>query len=150
VQVQWAKSAGLPLILHARDAIDPTTALIAAENEDTLWGIFHCFDGTPAQALRILELGGFKLGIGGIVTYRADVQAMVREVPLSGLVLETDSPYLPPEPHRKAKNRRNESSYTTLVCEAIARIKGLEPEEVAAVTSQNAQAVFTRMPAITR
>ncbi|MDX2286091.1 MAG: TatD family hydrolase [Bacteroidia bacterium] len=141
-QIQWAKALDLPIILHARDAIDETTDLIAAAHDSRLRGIFHCFDGTAEQAARILEFGSFKLGIGGIVTYRKDVQAVVRDLPLASIVLETDSPYLPPEPHRKDKRRRNESSYTVYVARQIAALKDLPEEAVAAATTAAAREVF--------
>jgi len=142
IQIGWAKRYELPIILHAREAIDETADLIEQHHDEQLRGIFHCFDGNMAQAERIMSLGGFKLGIGGIVTYRKDVQAVVKELPLEAIVLETDSPYLPPEPRRKDKPRRNESSYTTYVAQKVADLKGLSYEEVAAATQANAQALF--------
>ncbi|MEM9985971.1 MAG: TatD family hydrolase [Bacteroidota bacterium] len=146
IQIGWAKQHALPIILHAREAIDPTAELIEANLEGSrLRGIFHCFDGHAEQAERILSFEHFWLGIGGIVTYRKDVQVVVQALPLERLVLETDSPYLPPVPHRKDKPRRNESSYLRYVAEKIAELKGISYEEVAAVTNANAQAVFPRM-----
>jgi TatD DNase family protein len=107
-----------------------------------LRGIFHCFDGTLKQAQKIMAFGSFKLGIGGIVTYRKDVQAVVKEIPLEFIVLETDSPYLPPEPHRKDKPRRNESAYTRYVGQMVAELHGVSYEEVAETTNANARKVF--------
>ena len=146
IQIGWAKFYRLPIILHAREAIDETAALIEQHHDDALTGIFHCFDGTLDQAARIMSFGGFKLGIGGILTYRKDVQQVVKDLPLDAIVLETDSPYLPPEPHRKDKPRRNESSYTRYVAQKIADLKNLSYEEVAAATSANAQTVFATAP----
>jgi len=142
VQIEWAKQYKLPIILHARNAIDETSDLIEAHLDENLTGIFHCFDGTLAQAERILSFGTFTLGIGGILTYRKDVQQMVSQVPLEGIVLETDSPYLPPVPHRKDKPRRNESSYTKYVGSKLAKLHGRSEEEVAAITNSNAQRIF--------
>ncbi|MFK7969213.1 MAG: TatD family hydrolase, partial [Bacteroidia bacterium] len=147
VHVQWAKDYELPIILHARDAIDETTDLIEAGNDAKLSGIFHCFDGSIEQAKRIIALGDFYIGIGGIVTYRKDVQAMAAELPLDRVVLETDSPYLPPEPHRRDKPRRNESSYTRYVGEKIAELHGISYEEVARITGENVKRLF---PAISK
>ena len=144
IQIGWAKEYGLPIILHARDAIDETADLIEQHLDARLWGIFHCFDGTVAQAERITGFGSFKLGIGGIVTYREDVQQVVKQVAPAHIVLETDSPYLPPAPHRKDKPRRNESSYTRYVGETLAALWGMTPAEVADLTCANAAAVFTR------
>lgn len=146
IQVEWAKEYGLPIILHAREAINETADLIEACWDERLFGIFHCFDGTVAQAERIADIGNFKIGIGGIVTYRADVQQMVQQLSPAHIVLETDSPYLPPAPHRKDKPRRNESSYTHYVGEKLAELWGLSPAEVAQITNANAAAVFTRYP----
>lgn len=141
-QIGWAKQYQLPIILHAREAIDQTADLIEQYHDERLTGIFHCFDGSLAQAQRILAFGGFKLGIGGIVTYRKDVQAVVKDLPLEDIVLETDSPYLPPEPRRKDKPRRNESSYTTYVAQKVADLKGLSYQAVAEATQANARALF--------
>lgn len=140
--MEWAKTYDLPIILHARDAIDEVLEMIEKNLDDSLRGILHCFDGSLAQAQRLISFGSFKLGIGGIVTYRKDVQAVVKELPLSSIVLETDSPYLPPVPHRKDKPRRNESSYTKYVGQAIAELHSISIEEVAAHTNANAAEVF--------
>lgn len=142
IQIGWAKQYQLPIILHARDAIDETADLIEQHLDSSLKGIFHCFDGNQQQAERILGFDQFWVGIGGIVTYRKDVQAMVKQLPLERIVLETDSPYLPPVPHRKDKPRRNESSYVQYVAQAIADLHGISFEEVAERTSYNAQQVF--------
>lgn len=142
VHVEWAKAYDLPIILHARDAIEETLAVMEKHNDARLRGIFHCFDGTAEQAARIRALGDFWVGIGGIVTYRKDVQAEVKEIPLEAIVLETDSPYLPPAPHRKDKPRRNESSYTKYVGAKLAELKDISEEEVARITNGNAREVF--------
>lgn len=144
VQIDWAKSYQLPIILHTRNATDETIDLISEKHDENLKGIFHCFDGTLEQAQRIMELGSFKLGIGGIVTYRKDVQAVVQEIPLDAIVLETDSPYLPPEPHRKDKPRRNESSYTRYVGQKLAELHETSYDEVAQITNANAKKVFQK------
>lgn len=142
VQTGWAKSYGLPIILHTREATDVVIELMQKHNDDSLSGVFHCWDGEWEQAQKVMELGGFKMGIGGNVTYRKSVQAVVKEIPLEYIVLETDSPYLAPEPFRKAKNRRNESSYTTYVAEKVAEVKGISYEAVAEQTNQNAKELF--------
>lgn len=142
IHIEWAKETGLPIILHARDAIDEVTEMIETNWDERLKGILHCFDGNAAQVKRIQALGTFKFGIGGIVTYRKDVQEVVREMPLTDIVLETDSPYLPPVPHRKDKPRRNESSYTRYVAAQIAELKGISYDEVATATNVNALALF--------
>lgn len=147
IQIQWAKDYQLPIILHARDAIDETADLIEAHLDESLSGIFHCFDGTIEQAQRIMSFNTFKIGIGGIVTYRKDVQATVREIPMDYLVLETDAPYLPPVPHRKDKPRRNESSYTKYVAAQLAELHGIAYDSVARMTNANAAELF-KLPAL--
>lgn len=142
--IEWAKVYELPIILHARDAIDETADMIEEGLDERLSGIFHCFDGNAAQAKRILDFNNFYIGIGGIVTYRKDVQEMVKGLPLERVVLETDSPYLPPEPHRKDKPRRNESSYVKYVAEKIAELHGLSYQEVTEITSSNARTIFEK------
>ncbi|MDX2250118.1 MAG: TatD family hydrolase [Bacteroidia bacterium] len=140
IQIEWAKKRQLPIILHARNAIDETLEMIEKNHDESLWGIFHCFDGTVDQAKRIVALGNFKLGIGGIVTYKKSVlPSVLSEIGLNHLVLETDSPYLPPEPHR---GKRNESSYTQFVAKKLAEIFEVSVEEVARITGENARQVF--------
>ena len=137
--ISWAKKEGLPIILHARNAIDEVYDMVSDHHDATLWGIFHCFDGSVKQAQKIGELGNFKLGIGGNVTYRKDLPKVLAEIPLSQIVIETDSPYLAPEPHRR---QRNESSYTRFVAQKLVEIYELSFNEIAQITSQNAQEVF--------
>lgn len=145
VQIQWAKEFQLPIILHARDAINETLALIEAHHDARLRGIFHCFDGTHEQVARIRALKTFFIGIGGNLTYRKEVQEVVAEAPLEMIVLETDSPYMAPEPIRKQKDRRNESSYTRLVGEKLAELHRITPEAAATATSHNAAGLFGLM-----
>ena len=141
-QIHWAKEYQLPIILHAREAIDETADIIEAHLDENLKGIFHCFDGNTKQSERIQSFKNFKMGIGGIVTYRKDVMETVNQTPLEFLVLETDSPYLPPVPHRKDKPRRNESSYTKYMAQKVAELKDISYEEVARITNENARVLF--------
>lgn len=144
IQVTWAKELGLPLILHCRDSMEDVIALVAEGQDGRLSGIFHCFTGTVEQARRIADLG-FVMGIGGVLTYKnGGLAEIMGELPLSQLVLETDSPYLPPVPHR---GQRNESSYTTFIARKLAELKDLPYAEVARVTSANALRVFKLQPA---
>jgi len=139
IHIHWAKRFGLPIILHARNAIDETYEMIAKHHDERLWGIFHCFDGNAKQAKKIIELGNFKLGIGGIVTYRKDVPKVLEEVPLEYIVIETDSPYLAPAPYRRT---RNESSYTQYVARKLVEIYDLPYNEIAQLTTRNAKEIF--------
>lgn len=139
-QVEWAKEKQLPIAIHVREAFDETFALLDELNDDSLTGVFHCFSGTVEQAQRALDYGGFKLGIGGVLTFKkSGLDAVIKEIDLEHLILETDSPYLAPTPHR---GKRNESSYITLIASKLAEVKAVSIEEVAAITSQNARELF--------
>lgn len=142
VQIEWAKAYQLPIILHARKAIDETLDMIERNHDASLRGIFHCFDGTSAQAQRIVALGSFVMGIGGNVTYKSSpLPESLHSVPLDYLVLETDSPYLAPVPHR---GKRNESSYIQLVAERLAEIYQCAPATIAETTTRTACTMFQR------
>lgn len=144
VHCRWARERGLPIILHARDAIDELIGVIAEEQDGRLSGIFHCFTGDLVQARRIMDLG-FYMGLGGVLTYKkSGLDAVVKDIPMESLVLETDAPYLPPTPHR---GKRNESSYTAIVARKLAEVKDLPLAEVARITTENALAVFQMDPA---
>jgi TatD DNase family protein len=140
-QAGWAKQYGLPLIIHSRESQPHTIALLRELHDERLYGVQHCFVGPPAEAHALTELG-FMLGIGGVVTYKnaTDLHQTVREVPLEHLVLETDSPYLAPMPHRG--KRGNEPAYLPLVAERVAELKGISVAEVAEATSANARRMF--------
>ena len=102
-------------------------------------GVVHCFSGSVETAREVLKLG-YKLGIGGVVTFKnAGLAEVVRNVPLDRIVLETDAPYLTPVPHR---GTRNESSYIPLIAAKIAGLKGVSVEEVAETTTNNAKTLF--------
>lgn len=146
IQIELAKKYRLPIILHTREAFSETYELIASANSDSLTGIFHCFSGTVAEAEQVIELGGFYLGIGGVVTFKnGGLTPVLEQVELKHLVLETDSPYLPPVPYR---GKRNEPAYMRKVAEKIAEVKQISLAEVAAVTTANAAALFEKKPAV--
>ncbi|MBU2526751.1 MAG: TatD family hydrolase [Bacteroidetes bacterium] len=138
-QIQLAKKHRLPIVIHCRDAFDEVFEVMASEKSDDLWGIFHCFTGSYAQAQTAISLG-LKLGIGGVVTFKnGKLDQFLHQIPIEHIVLETDSPYLAPAPHR---GQRNESAYLKIICERVAACYGLMPKEVAEITTQNAKAVF--------
>ena len=138
-QIKWAKELDLPIIIHAREAIDLTIDMIEKNQTGNLKGIFHCFTGDINQAFRIMK-SGFYMGIGGILTYKnSGLADVVSEIPLEFLVLETDSPYLPPVPFR---GKRNESSYILYIAKKLAEIKNMSVEEVGDITSKNASKIF--------
>lgn len=139
IQVNWAKKFRLPVVIHCRESIDETIALVDKLKDDNLTGIFHCFTGTKEQADRITSLG-FYLGIGGVSTFKnSGLDKVLPEIKLEHLVLETDSPYLAPVPHR---GKRNEPAYIPLVADKLSVLKRTTVEEVKRVTTQNALTVF--------
>ncbi|MBL4624243.1 MAG: TatD family hydrolase [Flavobacteriales bacterium] len=139
-QIQLAKRIKLPIVIHVRDSFDEVFEIVDRENDESLFGIFHCFTGSLEQAEHILNYGGFKLGLGGVLTFKnSGLDRTIAEVNMEHLVLETDSPYLAPMPHR---GKRNESAYLRLVAEKLAEIKNLPLSEVARITTENANQVF--------
>lgn len=145
-QVVWAKELKLPIVIHAREAFDEIFSVIDELNDSTLTGIFHCFTGTLEQAKHIKSYGGFKLGIGGVLTYPiSGLGEVLSQISIDDLVLETDSPYLPPVPYR---GKRNESSYLIHIAEKIAGIYSLPLNKVAEITTNNARNLFDLDPSI--
>lgn len=139
IQVNWAKQYNLPIIIHCRESIDETIALVEKLADGKLRGIFHCFSGTAAQAHRITKLG-FLLGIGGVATFKnGGLDKVLPEVSLEHLVLETDSPYLAPVPYR---GKRNEPSYIPLIAHKLADIKKISIDDIKSVTTSNACKLF--------
>ena len=139
IQTKWAKQYDLPIIIHCRESIDETIGLVENQQDGKLRGIFHCFSGNAEQAERITKLG-FYLGIGGVATFKnGGLDKVLPEIDLAHLVLETDSPYLAPVPHR---GKRNEPSYIPLVAKRIAEIKNCSIEDVQKSTTKNALKVF--------
>lgn len=138
-QVRIAKKYGYPLVIHNRNAFEEIYTILEEEYNSALTGVFHCFSGSLETAERIIKMG-FKLGIGGVVTFKnSKLPRVIKEIDLHHIVLETDSPFLAPHPFRGG---RNESSYVTEVCRKIAEIKETTPEEVGQVTSANAYTLF--------
>lgn len=138
-QIGWAKKFHLPVIIHSRESLDLTIEVIERHHDQDLKGIFHCFSGNQEQIYRIEKLG-FKVGIGGVVTFKkAGLAEILMQIPLSMMVLETDAPYLAPVPYR---GKRNEPSYLGLVGQKIADVLDMPLEEVARITSSNAESVY--------
>lgn len=139
-QVEWAKELRLPIAIHAREAFEEIFEIVDQLNDERLTGVFHCFTGTSEQAQKILNYGGFKLGIGGVLTYKkAGLDEILKDIPLETMILETDSPYLPPTPHR---GKRNESSYLLHIAEKLADVKGVSLITVEEITTKNAIELF--------
>lgn len=140
-QMRWAQDLRLPIIIHSRNSMDEVITVLSENRWFTEGGILHCFTGDLAQAQTLIDLG-FSLGIGGVVTYKnSGLDAVVRQIALEHLVLETDAPYLAPVPHR---GRRNETSYIRHVAEKIAEIKGVDFAEIARQTTANAEKIFAK------
>ena len=109
-------------------------------NDEDLFGVFHCFSSSIQEAKHILQYGGFKLGIGGVVTFKnAGLDKILSDIPIENLVLETDSPYLTPAPYR---GKRNKSSYLYLIVEKLTEIYDLSAQQIAQITSKNAKKIF--------
>jgi len=138
-QVNWAIELKLPIVIHTRDSFNEVYAALEPMMTGGLTGIFHCFGGSVDEARKIIGLG-FKLGIGGVLTFKnSKLDTVLHQIDLKHLVLETDSPYLAPVPYR---GKRNESSYLKLIANKLAEVKGLSIEEVAKITTANANHVF--------
>lgn len=138
-QCQWAIQYDLPVVIHSRNSTADIIQLLKELNHPKLRGIFHCFSGNAAEAKEIVSLG-FHLGIGGVLTYaKSELPAAIADIDLKHLVLETDSPYLAPVPHR---GKRNESSYLIAVAEKLAELKGVSVEMIANITTANATQIF--------
>lgn len=139
IQMDWAIEYKLPIVIHTRNAMQETINLVKAYAPKGINGIFHCFSGSYESAREIIK-AGFYLGIGGVLTYKnAGLAEVLEKIDLEHLVLETDAPYLTPVPFR---GKRNESSYLTYVVTKLAAIKNCSEEEVAAITTANAEKIF--------
>lgn len=135
----WAVEYKKPLILHTRESIDDAIEIVSDYISNGLTGIFHCFSGTAEQAKRIISMG-FSMGIGGVLTFKnSGLGAIVKDIGMKHIVLETDSPYLSPAPFR---GKRNESARVTLVAKKLAEIKNITEDEVARITTANALKIY--------
>jgi TatD DNase family protein len=138
-QLQFAIIKNLPVVIHQRDSFTEILQIIEHPDFDNLKGIFHCYAGDIETAIKLTERG-FYLGIGGVVTYKNSLMAeVVKHIPLKHLVLETDSPYLPPVPFR---GKRNEPAHIQFIAQKIAELKLLDIDEVAQTTTLNAKNIF--------
>ncbi|MBL6448323.1 TatD family hydrolase [Fulvivirga sp. 29W222] len=139
IQVEWAKEYKLPLVIHCRESIDETIELLEAVKNDELTGVFHCFSGDLEQARKIIDLG-FYLGFGGVATFKnGGLDAVIPHIGLDHILLETDSPYLAPVPHR---GKRNEPAYIPVIAKRVATLKEMPLDEIAAKTTANALILF--------
>ena len=138
-QLEWALQYDLAVSIHSRNATDECIKVIQQHQKGKLKGVFHCFSGTQEQAGKLIELG-FYLGIGGVLTFKnAGLDHIVKEIDLSNIILETDSPYLAPVPFR---GKRNECSYISNIAQKLAQIKEMPVDIIAATTTANAERLF--------
>ncbi len=139
-QLHWCKELGLPFIMHCRDALDEILSVMDNFGEPLPQGVFHSFTGTPQEVEEVRKRGDFYFGVNGIVTFKkSDVKDILPVVGLDRLLLETDSPYLAPVPHR---GKRNESAFVPHVCHFIAQHLGINDEKIEAATTRNAISLF--------
>jgi TatD DNase family protein len=139
-QIGLAKKYEIPYVIHSRNSFEEVMEIVTEFKGENIKAVFHCFSGNVQQAEQVIALGNFKLGIGGVVTFKnSGLDKVVEAVDLQHLVLETDAPYLAPVPHR---GKRNEPDYILQVAKKIAEIKNISVEEVAAVTTKNSMEVF--------
>lgn len=140
VHIRAARETGLPLVVHTRSSAEDTLAILKEEGAEAVGGVFHCFTETREVARAALDLG-FHISFSGILTFRnaEELRAVAQEVPLDRCLIETDSPYLAPVPHR---GRTNEPAYVAHVAARLAELKGLDPAVVGAATTRNFERLF--------
>jgi TatD DNase family protein len=138
-QIGWALHYKIAIVIHSRESMTESIGVVREHQKGELRGIFHCFTGSYDAARQIIDLGLY-LGIGGVLTYKnSGLADVLKDIPLEHMVLETDAPYLSPVPFR---GKRNESSYLQYVVARLAEVKGVSREEVARITTENAQKIF--------
>ncbi|HPD00339.1 MAG TPA: TatD family hydrolase [Acetivibrio sp.] len=139
-QIALAKELDLPIIIHDRDAHKDTMDIVKSEQAKDVGGVFHCYSGSVEMLREVLD-NNFYISVGGALTFKnaKKLVEVVEYVPLDRLMIETDCPYLTPEPHR---GKRNDSGYVSLVAQKISAIRGIELEKVAELTTDNAKRLF--------
>ncbi|NAW51071.1 YchF/TatD family DNA exonuclease [Elizabethkingia argentiflava] len=138
-QIDWAIEKDLPIVIHTRESFEQTFEVLEKKKHPKLRGILHCFSGNKDQALHAIKLG-FVLGIGGVLTFKnGKIDHFIHEIPLEKIVLETDSPYLAPVPHR---GKRNESAYMGLVLDKLVDIYKKSYQEIESITTRTALNIF--------
>lgn len=138
-QIEIALHYNIPIVIHSRNSIDECIELVKKNQKGKLKGVFHCFSGSIEQAVKINDLN-FYLGIGGVLTFKkSGLDAVLAQIGLDHIVLETDAPYLAPVPFR---GKRNECSYLKYVAEKLAGTKNITVEEIAETTTANAKELF--------
>lgn len=145
-QIEWAKKLDLPIVLHCRNSFDQTLAIVQEHNDSQLRGVFHCFSTSTADAEKVIKLGNFYIGIGGVVTYpNSGVSEIVKNIDLNYIILETDAPFLVPEPHRSRNKKQrplNESAFLVDIAQCVAELKQTDLATIAEITNENATQLF--------
>lgn len=140
IQLEMAEKHDLPVIIHSRESTELIINVLKDYKKHNMRGVFHAYSGSAETFRELQKLGDWYVGIGGVLTYKkASIAETVKEIPLERIILETDSPYLTPVPHR---GKRNESSYIPHIAEKLAIQKGISIEEVARTTTANAIRLF--------
>ncbi|MBQ6811771.1 MAG: TatD family hydrolase [Agathobacter sp.] len=142
-QIELARETHLPIIVHSRDAAADTMQVMKEHHAEEIAGVIHCYSYSKEMALEFIKMG-YYIGVGGVVTFKnaKKLKETVEAIPLEKILLETDCPYMAPEPYR---GKRNSSLYLPYVIEEIARIKDISKEEVERVTEENARKLFSRV-----
>ena len=139
IQCEYALSQKLPIVIHTRNSIDDTISIVSRYSKKGLTGVFHCFSGNLNQAYNIINMG-FKIGVGGILTFKnSNIKNVISQVEIKHLILETDSPYLSPEPLR---GKVNEPANIIFISEKLSEILSVPIEIVSQVTSENVKNLF--------
>lgn len=142
-QLELAREVELPVIIHSRDAAEDTVKVMKEHNAHELSGVIHCYSYSKEMAKEFVKMGYF-IGVGGVVTFKNAKKLVetVQEIPIESILLETDCPYMAPEPHR---GTRNDSSNIPFIIEKIAEIKGISKEDVERITEENAYRLFSKI-----
>ena len=140
-QITWSVELHLPLMIHCRKAQNEMVKILRRYENELVGGVFHCFTGNEHEAAELLEFERFALGIGGVSTFKKSKlpTTLPHVVPLSRIVLETDAPYMAPEPNR---GKRNEPSFVKFVCNKLAEAYNVSPQELDRITTENAERMF--------
>ncbi len=139
-QIEVAKETGLPIIIHSRDAAEETMKILTETKAYDCGGVIHCYSYSPEMAKEYAEMG-FYIGVGGVVTFKnaKKLKRTVEELPIQRIVLETDCPYMAPEPNR---GKRNDSAQLIHVAGKVAELKGMTVQEVIRITTENAESLY--------
>jgi len=139
IQINWARELDLPIIIHSRESFNEIFEILDNHPIKKYKGVFHSFTGNQEQAKHAIDLG-FYLGVNGIVTFKnAGLDKTISKIPIQNIVIETDSPYLAPAPHR---GKRNESSFLIHIAQKLSEIYNISIEDIAKATSHNAKTLF--------